>query len=1399
MSQAERRAIARLELFDAEGERIRNEHGEPLWGTAFLTGTRRALSAYHVVADRRATEFVLKAHHFELVFVRAGGVRIAVRTPLAALADRDLDAVLLELEQDPPSDVEPLVSSGELTEHAPFSAWGFAGINPIDGLELSGRIEDPTATVEGQSAIQLFSHQAAAPHARVAGLSGGPCFVNGRVVGIIRSYIERDGATVGGTVYASPLGALLTRPSFAPHIRVDPCADLPPLPDEYPWPDEPFRDLLPFGALDARVLFGRCTELSRLRRAIDEPASRIILLYGQTGVGKSSLLHAGLVPRLSRSWDVRYARRDASTGVVQTFEELRTAPRGGRPCLFLLDQVEETITRPLSPGERKLGDAEHTLRDADRELTDLAFALACHLADQPGDRVVLGFRKEWLSDVERALSAQRVPREGIPLLPMGLAAVEEVVLGLERSPRMKERYQVVIDRDVAGEIARVLCADRQSAIAPALQVLLTKLWKSAGKISRSPRHIDIALFQAVAKDGLGLDAVLDQRLASVSVGPGPRSFGLVLDVLHLHVTRAGTSALVTRAQRAQVYLERSTEVESIIQALVSAYLLVDTRADGDASAGDTALAHDALGPLVLSRFASSELSGQRARRILENRTGGAALDAFDLEVVERGLPAMRAPHPGERELIAASRARRRRERITRRSLSAGFVFLILAALVGGLRAYLSSQDLAAEVHTRALSQAALLFDDGLRAEEDRGEPLGALRRFSRAIELAPEDDPRLDEYITKLVHATALGPSIVGMVPAGAEILAAAYANGRLAVLTLGNQLRVFQLEDRGPVRGIVAAEIGHVQLEQKPWPDTLSLDPEGRKVLLGATAHALLIEFEQGREPRKIELGASGHTHFGADGKSVIEAVRKRGRRVVYPLAIGQQVGPDDPPWIDIGIESEEPVPTLRVRAEHPYVLRHVTSGGGTDRLELLDLRSGQASRTVDKTGAADIFCRLSSGANTAICWGATLSRWDILTGRAERVITNSVRDAFASPNGAAIIAQSDDPTVTMASDDTTLLTSTVLWGRQKTTALPGCGIHLDRDWVRWVGDEGDLLCRAQGWLLGGVAGHVGFPRGTHSNTQKHVHDGVLDRPALLQVVDAAGKRLLELWASGELRAWSLGAPHGTTLSPVIHRAEPNLEVRARQRMSHDGRYGLKDEDALVLVDKASDKVMLRLGDATAPDAQVFEALFVRATHLTVVPESSSSAGRVELARGTGELPLVAWKVDGHTLMRIGTSDVAPPSPDYDDFVLSADGRFGAGLSRHDPSIRLWRNRMFPSPDGMSRGPDRAYWLSARERLPGELVDAGFEERDGVLRLWTLLRDGTVREHYVGEPFGKRPKWTAELPRVLGGAIGPNGAVQVPLPTTGNARAEAFKSFADDPSDAARWLSKGFFEIDRF
>jgi AAA ATPase domain len=144
----------------------------------------------------------------------------------------------------------------------------------------------------------------------------------------------------------------------------------------------PYPGLEAFTEQDAAIFFGREAEiaalLDRLQPTLADPAHRFMAVIGPSGVGKSSLVQAGLIPRLAKlrsrwvvvpplvpedqptrslaynlaavlpstSVDALSAELgDDSAALVRPVEQLRAAS-GGRAVsvLLVIDQAEELLT-----------------------------------------------------------------------------------------------------------------------------------------------------------------------------------------------------------------------------------------------------------------------------------------------------------------------------------------------------------------------------------------------------------------------------------------------------------------------------------------------------------------------------------------------------------------------------------------------------------------------------------------------------------------------------------------------------------------------------------------------------------------------------------------------------------------------------------------------------------------------------------------------------------------------------------------------------------------------------------------------------------------------------------------------------------------------------------------------
>jgi TolB-like protein len=200
MKKRIRNAIARIDVMDGERSVSR--------GTGFLVTERLVLTALHVVANRRSE--ALEPYPGEIV-LEFPGHRTKARI-YETFFDRQSDWVLLRC-SDPPS-AKPIPLAYLDDSQKDWTTFGFPDANPRDGMVQTGTVENTHGDLEGVSAFQLFSKQAAAGDgAPVKGLSGAPVIVQDAVVGVLRFALMKEGRTVAGTVYACPVTALLDRAS----------------------------------------------------------------------------------------------------------------------------------------------------------------------------------------------------------------------------------------------------------------------------------------------------------------------------------------------------------------------------------------------------------------------------------------------------------------------------------------------------------------------------------------------------------------------------------------------------------------------------------------------------------------------------------------------------------------------------------------------------------------------------------------------------------------------------------------------------------------------------------------------------------------------------------------------------------------------------------------------------------------------------------------------------------------------------------------------------------------------------------------------------------------------------------------------------------------------------------
>jgi WD40 repeat protein len=200
----------------------------------------------------------------------------------------------------------------------------------------------------------------------------------------------------------------------------------------------PFPGLEAFTEQDSAVFFGRDAEiielLDRLHPVVGMHANRLMAVVGPSGVGKSSLVQAGLVPRLRRlrrSWIVVPPMVPGDRPVDSLAVSLVTAGLGstidGAVVVHFADQLRIAVCRPNAPVLVIVDQAEELITLSGKaERDEFLSLLASALEADPRLWVMLIMRAEFLNAFLGTAQA-RLFRDPVAVGTLDHSALIEVI------------------------------------------------------------------------------------------------------------------------------------------------------------------------------------------------------------------------------------------------------------------------------------------------------------------------------------------------------------------------------------------------------------------------------------------------------------------------------------------------------------------------------------------------------------------------------------------------------------------------------------------------------------------------------------------------------------------------------------------------------------------------------------------------------------------------------------------------------------------------------------------------------------------------------------------------------------------------------------------------------------
>ncbi|MGH4010114.1 MAG: PQQ-binding-like beta-propeller repeat protein [Pseudonocardiaceae bacterium] len=704
-------------------------------------------------------------------------------------------------------------------------------------------------------------------------------------------------------------------------------------------PESPYVGLVPFNEEDAAYFFGREREIDLI--VANLTATRLTLLYAPSGVGKSSVLRAGVLPALHHIDDDSYADlgvpgaavayvstwRDAPletiaaavsaavsrvTGagpVEDSGETGANAPTLSVPWLrevlrqsrvstvyLILDQFEEYfLYHPMDRGEEGLTAELGSILSA-RDLPVHVLLSIREDALAGLDRFKGGvphlfdnyLRLTHLSrDAAQAAIEGPLDRYNDVVPPDRTMSIEPGLIGTLLDQVRTGHVQVAAEGTSPNGLASAAPAsdDRGDIETPYLQLVLTRLWDAERATGSS------SLRRSTLDDLGGAQTIVQTHLDNVMAGLSPAQVDVAAAVFHHMITTSGTKIALPAEDLAEWSGLPVSAVRDLLETLCS-------------------------GPQRILRPVPPAVgvAGPPRYEIFHDVMGSAVLDWRRRYVARRQeAEAKRQQDEASRQLIAEREEARTAARTARRQLrqtllAVGLAVMLLAI---GVFAYQSHRN--AQLQTY-LAQAATALGDN---------PVQSLKRAVDAYQVKANEQARSAVLTAASSPRSQVvagpDPAIIGMKSTPDSRYVVAYdAHGSIRII--GDNGAVEREAKADGLRGTVT-----------PAPRTAAVNPDASRVALGTdqgtvavidTATGRHIDIDSGEgSPRVV-------TWIGSAANGLVLIVSRSGVTTTHSPETGEQIARFP------GVVHD----ALPLADEQ----QHIVTSGQDDKLRVWDARTG-------------------------------------------------------------------------------------------------------------------------------------------------------------------------------------------------------------------------------------------------------------------------------------------------------------------------------------------------------------------------------------------------------------------------------------------------------------------------
>jgi WD40 repeat protein len=731
-------------------------------------------------------------------------------------------------------------------------------------------------------------------------------------------------------------------------------------------PESPYKGLAAFedSELDALLFFGREREIEAV--ASNVLASRLTVLYGPSGVGKSSLLRAGVARRLRELSGAAVVVHDtwAEDPAAGLIASVSAECEGLGPTAGLVDTV--------AAAAQEAGEVYLLLDQFEEYVLYHGFAgpLSSALPEllrRPGLRVnvLLAIRDDALSELDEFTG--RIPELFANLFRLDRLGRDEgraAILG------PLKRYSELTGETYTAEDALVEAvldeASTEAGVveAPYLQLVLERLWERERE--GGSRELRLSTLRAIG----GTRAVVREHVHGALERLTLPEQEVAARLVRQLVTPSGRKLSHEADDLAEYAEVEPAQLRQLLEELGRRRIVRGV--DGTPGAPTRyEIFHDVLGPPLLAWQHERQLRDERERAARQRRRLLAIVGATVVALIVVGAVAAYA-------LIQRSDARQQAQRALGRELAA-----------------------------RALANLAT-------------NPQSSLRLALRAAQLAPAGSTsvlRSSLLAMREQRVFDLGGTIVSATyaPNGDDLLMAS-SNGRLTVYR-GDNGRLVHLKSDGPLTtavwitggvfatgsagGVVNVWGGPGEKIHTGSPIT-ALGYGGRTLLVASGADIRLVTFGTGKTRLLAFAAPVEAAAIDGDGKTVAVALRN-GRNTTAEL-IDARTGQTIRQLPETGIRSFAFSPDGKLLA----------SGSYDTTARIWDARTGELLHVLPHKGYvyAEHFSPDGKSLVTSSADGAAYV-WNVATGQRELLLvdaTGAITDATFSPDGNELATASAD-----------------------------------------------------------------------------------------------------------------------------------------------------------------------------------------------------------------------------------------------------------------------------------------------------------------------------------------------------------------------------------------------------